>query len=196
MKDKKFYDRVKNSLLIKLTNKKMLTYSEYLESAKDKNENTVYYATDAASQAQYISMFNAEGINVALFDRLIESQFATMLEQYMEGVKFVRVDAEIADSLKGDGEVSENEELKSLFIKASANEKLTVKFDALKDTSVPALLNISEEARRMEEMMKHYGIADPSAFSPDTTLVLNTASPLIAKLASLRHIRLFKIPRP
>jgi molecular chaperone HtpG len=128
-------------------------------------------------------MFKSEGINVALFEKLIESQFATMLEQYMDGVKFVRVDAEIADSLKGDGEVSENEELRALFVKVSANEKLTVKFDALKDSSVPALLNVSEEARRMEEMMKHYGMTDASAFSPDTTLVLNTASPLIAKLA-------------
>ena len=183
MKDKKFYDRVKASLLIKLTDNKMMTYSEYLENAKEKNENVVYYATDSAAQAQYISMFNAEGIKVALFEKLIESQFATMLEQYMEGVKFVRVDAEIADSLKGDGEVSENEELKELFTKVSENEKLTVKFDALKDASIPALLNIPEEARRMEEMMKHYGMADPAAFAPQATLVLNTASPLITKLA-------------
>ncbi len=183
MKDKKFYDRVKASLLIKLTDNKMMTYSEYLEEAKEKNENVVYYATDSAAQAQYISMFNAEGIKVALFEKLIESQFATMLEQYMEGVKFVRVDAEIADSLKGDGEVSENEELKELFTKVSENEKLTVKFDALKDASIPALLNIPEEARRMEEMMKHYGMADPAAFAPQATLVLNTASPLITKLA-------------
>ena len=129
-------------------------------------------------------MFKSAQINVALFDKLIESQFATMLEQYMDSVKFVRVDAEIADSLKGDGEVSENEELKALFTKVSANEKLTVKFDALKDSSVPALLNVSEESRRMDEMMKHYGMGDTSAFAPETTLVLNTSSPLIAKLAS------------
>ena len=184
MKDKKFYDRVKGSLLIRLTDGKMMTYSEYLDAAKEHNENVVYYATDASAQAQYISMFKSANINVALFDKLIESQFATMLEQYMDGVKFVRVDAEIADSLKGDGEVSENEELKALFTKVSANEKLTVKFDALKDSSVPALLNVSEEARRMDEMMKHYGMGDASAFAPDTTLVLNTSSPLIAKLAS------------
>ena len=184
MKDKKFYDRVKASLLIRLTDNKMMTYSEYLEAAKEKNENIIYYATDAAAQAQYISMFKSEGIDVALFDKLIESQFATMIEQYMDGVKFVRVDAEIADSLKGDGEVSENEELKALFAKVSSNDKLTVKFDALKDTSIPALLNVSEESRRMDEMMKHYGMTDTSAFAPETTLVLNTASPLIAKLAS------------
>jgi molecular chaperone HtpG len=183
-KDKKFYDRVKGSLLIRLTDGKMMTYSEYLDAAKEHNENVVYYATDASAQAQYISMFKSANINVALFDKLIESQFATMLEPYMDGVKFVRVDAEIADSLKGDGEVSDNEELKALFTKVSANEKFTVKFDALKDSSVPALLNVSEESRRMDEMMKHYGMGDASAFAPDTTLVLNTSSPLIAKLAS------------
>lgn len=185
MKDKKFYDRVKSSLLLTLTDGKVMTYQEYLEAAKEKHENVIYYATDASAQAQYISMFNAEGIKIALFDRLIESQFATMLEQYMENVKFVRVDAEIADSLKGDAEVSENEELKNLFIKASGNETLTVKFDALRDTSIPALLNVSEESRRMEEMMKHYGMADPSAFSSQLSLVLNTSSPLIEKLSSI-----------
>ena len=183
MKDKKFYDRVKNSLLATLTDGRAVTYSEYLETAKDKHENTVYYATDACAQAQYISIFSAQGIEVALFDRPIESQFATMLEQYMEGVTFVRVDAEIADSLKGDGDISENEALKELFVKVSGNDKLTVKFDALKDASVPALLNISEQSRRMEEMMKLYGMSDTSSFPSEMTLVLNTASELVTKLA-------------
>ncbi|MBE6596696.1 MAG: molecular chaperone HtpG [Ruminococcaceae bacterium] len=183
MKDKKFYDRVKGSLLLPLTSGGVMTYSEYLESAKEKNENTVYYATDKDLQAQYISMFTAEGINVALFERPIEAQFSTMLEHYMEGVKFVRVDAEIAESLKGDGETTENEELKALFLKVSGNEKLNVKFDALKNADIPALLNISEETRRMDEMMKFYGMGDISALPNDSSLVLNTASPLINKLA-------------
>ncbi len=185
MKDKKFYDRVKNSLLLPLTDGKVMTYPEYLDSAKEKNENTVYYATDTALQSQYISMFTAEGINVALFERPIEAQFTTMLEQYMDGVKFVRVDAEIADSLKGDGETSENEELKTLFLKVSGNEKLNIRFDSLKNADIPALLNISEETRRMDDMMKFYGMGDSSAMPSDSTLVLNTASPLIAKLSDV-----------
>ena len=182
MKDKKFYERVKNSLLLSLTDGRTMTYGEYLEAAKEKNENTVYYATDASLQAQYVSMFTAEGINVALFERPIESQFCTMLEQYMEGVKFVRVDSEIADSLKGDGSVTENEELKALFIKVSGNEHLEVRFDSLKNSSVPALLNISEQSRRMEEMMKYYSFADGDSLPSEMTIVLNTASPLIEKL--------------
>ena len=183
MKDKKFYERVKDSLLLSLTDGKVMTYGEYLEAAKENNENTVYYATDASLQAQYISMFTAQGINVALFDRPIETQFCTMLEQYMENVKFVRVDAEIAEGLKGDGNVTENEELKALFVKISGNDKLEVKFDSLKDTSVPALLNISEESRRMDEMMRFYGMAEGSGIPAETVMVVNTSSPLISKLS-------------
>ncbi len=182
MKDRKFYERVKNSLLIPLTDGSVLTYSEYLEAAKETNENKIYYATEAALQAQYISMFTSQGIKVALFERPIETQFCTMLEQYMENVKFVRVDAEIADTLKGDGCVSENEELADIFKKASGNDKLEIKFDSLKDSSVPALLNISEESRRMEEMMRFYGMS-ADAMPTEMTLVLNTSSSLIAKLS-------------
>lgn len=183
MKDKKFYERVKPSLLLTLTDGRSMTYGEYLDMAREKHENTVYYATDASLQAQYISMFNNEGINVALFERPIEVQFATMLEGYMENVKFVRVDAEIADSLKGDGSDSENEALGALFTEVSGNEKLTVKFNSLKDSSVPALLNISEESRRMEEMMRLYGMNGGDSFPVDITLVINTSSPLVEKLS-------------
>ena len=100
MKDKKFYDRTKNALLLKLTDGSSVTYSEYLENAKEKHENKVYYATDTALQSQYISMFEAQGIRVAIFDKPIDTQFASMLEQYMKGVKFLRVDADLADALK------------------------------------------------------------------------------------------------
>ena len=183
MRDKKFYDRVKDSLLLTLTDSSKVTYNEYLESGKEKHENTVYYATDKALQAQYISMFASEGIKVALFEKPIDVQFATMLEQYMEGVKFVRIDSEVADVLKADGEIIENETVRELFLKVSATDDLKIKFDSLKSTQTPAVLNISEESRRMDEMMKMYGMGDASNNFPlDTTLVVNTASPLITKL--------------
>ncbi|MGM9684141.1 MAG: molecular chaperone HtpG [Eubacteriales bacterium] len=185
MKDKKFYDRVKASLMLTLTDGTVQTFDEYLASAKDKHENVVYYASDKALQARYISMFDAQDIKVALFERPIDTQFATMLEQYMEGVKFRRVDSEIADVLKSDGEVAEDEKIKELFVKASGNEKLTVKFERLKDSSVPALLNISEQSRRMDDMMKFYRMDDSVSMPTDVTLVVNTDSPLIEKLASI-----------
>jgi len=186
MKDKKFYDRVKSSLLLTLHNGDSKTIDEYLDAAKEHHENTVYYATDKALQAQYIDMFEAQGISVAILERPIEAQFVTMLEQYRSGesIKFMRVDAEVADILKGDGEISENDALKELFRTASDNEKLTVRMDALKDSSVHAILNISEEARRMEDMMRLYGMSDGG--SPiESTLVLNTNSPLIGKISDM-----------
>ena len=188
MKDRKFYDRVKKSILLRLTDNTHVTLSEYLEAAKETNENTVYYATDPALQAQYIRVFTDEGIRVAVFPQLIDTQFATLLENYNEGVKFVRVDADIASAMKSDGEITENEALVSLFRDASEIADLNVKFDRLK-SSVPALLNISEESRRMEEMMRMYRMGgaedEMPEFPVETSLVLNLESPLIQKLISL-----------
>ena len=180
MRDKKFYDRTKGALLLKLTDGTRVTFDEYLESAKDKHENKIYYATDAALQGQYISMLEAEGIKVALLERPIDTQFATMLEQYMTDVKFLRVDADIADAVKGDGEIKESEQIKAIFSEI-AGDKVTVKFDRFKDETVPALLNVSEESRRMEEMMRFYNMQS-GAFPTESTLVINNASPLIEKL--------------
>ncbi len=181
MRDKKFYDKVKSALLLRLTDGSSVTFEEYLEAAKEKHENKIYYATDAALQGQYISMLSAEGIKVALFERPIDTQFATMLEQYMTDVKFLRVDSDIADAVKGDGEIAENEQLRELFASV-AGEKTTVRFDRFKNESVPAVLNVSEESRRMEEMMRFYSMAD-GAFPTESTFVINSASPLISKLA-------------
>jgi molecular chaperone HtpG len=182
MKDKKFYDRVRSALLIPMTDGSKKTYQEYLDDAKEKHENTVYYATDRALQAQYISMFESEGIKIALLERPIDTQFATMLEQYMDNVKFLRVDAEIGDILKNDGDISENEDLKKIFSDI-LGERTSLKFDALKDTSVPAVLNVSEQSRRMEEMMRLYNMGGD--FPVESTLVLNTSSPLISKMCEL-----------
>ncbi len=181
MKDKKFYDRTKAAFLLKLTDGSSMTLDEYLEDAKASHENKVYYATDKALQAQYISMLEAEGIKIAVFDRPIDTQFASMLEQYVENVKFLRVDADLADALKGDGEISENEAVKNVF-SSVAGEKTTVKFELLKDSSIPAILNISEESRRMEEMMRFYNMQNGMAFPTESTLIVNSASPLIKKL--------------
>ena len=180
IKDRKFYDRVKSSLLLTLSDGSSVTYEEYLESAKGLHENKIYYATDKALQAQYISMFEAQGIKVAIFERPIDVQFATYVEQYMEGVKLLRVDADVADVLKADGEISESATLKELF-EGVVGDRVTLKFDAFKDESVPAVLNVSEESRRMEEMMRMYGI-NGGEYPTESTLILNTASPLVKKL--------------
>ena len=184
MRDKKFYDRTKGALLLKLNDGSKVTIDEYLEAAKEKHENKIYYATDAALQGQYISMLEAEGISVALLERPIDTQFASLLEQYMTDVKFLRVDSDIADALKGDGEIAENEHIKELFASV-VGEGVTVKYDRLKDESVPALLNVSEESRRMEEMMRMYNMPNGMSFPTESALIINSASPLIAKLEAM-----------
>lgn len=188
IRDGKFYDRVKESLLLKLTDGTHVTIDEYLEKAKETHENKVYYTTDPSVQAQYIALYRAEGIDVAHFDSLVDTQFAACVESHREGVKFIRVDADLSSLSKGEN-AEENETLRTLFRKVSGNEKLKVKFEALKDAAIPAVLNVSEESRRMEDMMKMYrmsGGADfGESFPLDMTLVLNTASPLISKLAAM-----------
>ena len=127
-------------------------------------------------------MYRARGIDVVIAETILDERFLQMLEQ-LEGIKFVRVDADT--SALRDEEVSseENEKLTALFSQLSTDEmKLSVKAEKLLDESVPAVLTVSEESRRMEEMMKMYA-PDMPFNSKEATLVLNTASPLVTRLA-------------
>ncbi len=188
MRDRKFYDRVQDALLLELTDGKFTTTNDYLEAAKEKHENKVYYTSDKAAQAQYISMFGAEGIQIAVFEKPLDTQFLSYLESYDANVKYLRIDADVAGALKGEDTAAEDTALKDLFVKVSGNEKLKVSFAALKDAGVPLLLTVSEESRRMEEMMKMYsmsGMGGMGAFPTEETLTVNTTSPLIAKLSAM-----------
>ncbi len=187
MRDKKFYDRVSSSLLLKLCGGEFVTHEKYLEHAKALHENTVYYATDPALQAQYISMFESQGIKIALFEKLIDTQFISMLESYNAEIKYVRVDADTS-VLKCEGEPEKNEKLEKLFKEVSGVPELKVSIEKLKDSSVHAMLSVTEQSRRMEEMMKLYSMTGSDAaplFPLDMTLILNSASPLVSKLSSL-----------
>lgn len=182
MRDKKFYDRVNANILFEKCGGGFVTIDEYLEAAKETHENKIYYANDATAQSKYISMFRDAGIDVILLDRVIDTQFIHTVEQNREGVKFFRIDAEVADVLKADGDKTENAAISELF-KKIAGDGTKVEFDRFKDTSTPALLNISEEARRMNDMMKLYNMGEGMPL--EQTLILNTASPLIDKLINL-----------
>lgn len=186
MRDRKFYDKSKNSLLLKMTDGTFETVDSYLESAKEKHEGTVYYATDTSLQSQYISMFEAQGIKVALLDKYVDTQFVTMLEQYNSDTKYIRIDADVASALKGEGDADKNEELERLFKKVSGNEELKVEFENLLDEAIPALINVPEQSRRMEEMMKMYSMNGDSpdmSFPVEMSIVLNMANPLTKKIA-------------
>ena len=188
MRDAKFRDRIKDHLLLRLTDGTHKTIDEYLDAAKETNENTVYYTTDKAAQAQYVAMFEAKGIAVAEFDSLLDTQFATSEETHRTGVKFLRVDADLG--ILGSAEVQEeNKALTDLFLKISGNDKLTVKQESLAESEVPAVLSVSEESRRMEDMMKMYRLANEGdedfSFPTDLTLVLNRKAPLLVKLEQM-----------
>ena len=189
MRGEKFWNRTKDVILLKLTDGSHVTVKDYLESAKETHENTVYYTTDRSLQAQYIAMFEAQGIRVVEFDNMLDTQFAAMVEGQIAGVKFIRVDADVASVLKGEGTAVEDQALTELFRKVSGNEKLTVRFEALKDGDIPVILNVSEESRRMEDMMRMYRMTGGEdampAFPVDTALIVNTASPLIKQIGEM-----------
>ncbi|MBE6604779.1 MAG: molecular chaperone HtpG [Ruminococcaceae bacterium] len=187
IRDKKFRDRIKDHLLLHLTDGSYKTIDEYLENAKQTNENTIYYTTDKAAQAQYVALFEARGIAVCEFDSLLDTQFATAEEMAREGVKFLRVDADLG-ALTGE-ESEADKPLADLFCEVSGNEKLNVKQHALTDSDVPVIISVSEESRRMDDMMKMYRMTngEEGAFSLplDTTLILNSNAPLLGRLSAL-----------
>ena len=193
MRDRKFYDRVSDSLLFKLTDDSYVTLEEYFktEDGVEPAERIMYYTSDPEGQAQYISLFSAQGIRVAVMDRLIDTQFLQMYETYAgeDRIKFRRIDADVATALKGDGDITESEALTALYRDVSRNEKLEVVYAPLKSTDTPAVLTVSEESRRMEEMMRMYamqgGMGSMPAYPVDYTLTVNTASPLTVKLLDL-----------
>ena len=181
--EKSFYDGAKDGLLLTLSDGKRLTVSEAVEAAGEKK--TLYYTTDAVLQAQYISLYTKQNTRVFVSDTLLDERFFQTLEQY-EGVKFVRVDAGI-DALKEGDEAPENDErLATLFAAIEKDGKaLTVKQERFADASVPAVLNVSEESRRMEEMMRMYA-PDMPAMPSEATLILNVSSPIVKGLAEGR----------
>ena len=189
MRDRKFYDRVKDSLLLELTDGTFVTTANYLESAKEKHENTIYYTSDKAAQAQYIAMFSAEDIRIAVCEKPLDAQFLSTLEMYDNTVKYLRIDSDIASALKQEGDTTAKEELVTLFKKVSGNEELKVEFASLKDANVPALITLSEESRRMDEMLKLYAMngmnMGMNSYPQQITLTLNLSSPLISKLESM-----------
>ena len=193
LREKKFYDRVKDSLMLRLVtdNKedvKAVTIDEYLENAKEKHEGKIYYTNDVSQQAQSIALLREEGIDVAIFDLVVDSQYLAAIEHYRQDVKFIRVDSGVTEIMKTEfpEDAPENQDaISELFKKISGNEQLNVKCEQLKNVEIPAILSVSEESRRMEDMMKLYALGgnQTDAFPLDYTLTLNTSSPLFSKIA-------------
>ncbi len=185
IRDKKFFDRVKGSVLFSSAlDDKSYTLDEYLEECREKHENKVFYATDKKTQAQYISMYQAQGVKILLLDRPLDTQFVQTIEADRSGVSFIRVDSDVDDVLKN-GEAAENEKLKELFKKASGKDDLEVSFAALKDEKTPAILNEDEHERRFADMMRMYRMDGADDIPSKAKLVVNTSSSLYKKLEEL-----------
>ena len=181
--DQKFCERMKPAILLSLESGKKATLSEYLDAAKEKNAGTVYYTTDPELQAQFVEMYRARGIEVAVLSGPLDVRFAETLEaggKEDEKIRFLRVDADL--SALGGGEEEDNEKLAAFFAEAAGEGvKLTVKCRRLGEDDAPAVLTVSEDSRRMEDMMRTF-MPDSPAAPKEATLALNLSSPLIAKL--------------
>jgi molecular chaperone HtpG len=194
IKEKKFYDRVKDIIIFKTTNDEYVTLKEYLERNKEKHENKVFYITDERQQAQYIKLFKEQGMEAVNLSTMIDNHFIQFLEMEEKDVKFLRIDSDISDSLKNIDDNKDDEAVKELseglekiFKESLNNENLKLQVEALKAESVPAMVLLSEQSRRMQEMAKNYGGFNfGGMYENEETLVLNRNNSLIRSLISLK----------
>nr|MDE7430746.1 molecular chaperone HtpG [Lachnospiraceae bacterium] len=188
LKDEKFCEKMNDYILFKNLDKEYLTLPDCLAKNEEKHKDTVFYVTDEIQQSQYINMFREEGIDAVILNHNIDEPFITHLEQKNEGIKFLRIDSDLNDSFKEEASAEDDEQFKAdaealteLFRKALNNEKLEVKVEKLKNETISSMVTLSEESRRMQDMMKMYGMAsmDPSMFGSNVTLVLNANNTLV-----------------
>ncbi|WP_075720283.1 molecular chaperone HtpG [Roseburia sp. 499] len=199
LKDEKFCDKMNDYILFKNLDNKYLTLPECLkvddeETADSENkdaENTeekdtrkpIYYVTDVKQQGQYINMFKEQGMDAVILEHNIDTSFITQLERRNEKIKFVRIDADVTDSMKEETSEEElkeaNETLTETFRKALNNEGLKVSVEKLKNASISSVITLSEEGRRMQDMMKMYGMAGMDFGANDVTLTLNANNDLV-----------------
>ena len=210
LKDEKFCDKMMDYILFKNIDHKYMTLKVCVEEnggtlidpkdqkeetaetggeeKKEEPKTTIYYVTDEQQQSQYINMFRTQGQDAVILNHNIDSPFITQLEQRNQNIQFQRIDADITESAKEEVKEEEKENfqktadtLTEVFKKALDNDKLNVKVEKLKDDKVASMITLSEQSRRMQEMMKMYGMTgmDPSMFGTDSTLTLNANHPLV-----------------
>ena len=160
------------------------------EEKKEPEKTTVYYVSDEIQQSQYINMFREAGLDAVILKHNIDSAFITHMEQLRDDLKFQRIDADVTDTFKEETDEDALKEtadtLTEVFRKALGKDKLTVKVEKLKNANVSSMMTLSEENRRMQEMMKMYGMygMDPSMFGNEETLVLNANNKLVQYVAA------------
>ena len=189
LRDEKFYEKVKDVIIYKDIDGKYLMLDEYLDG---KEEKDVYYVSDPQTQSQYINMFKNQGLNAVVLPSMMDTHFISLVEMKQTGVKFKRIDSainDISDNTEKDDSTKEQEEkLIEKFKNEIKDDTLKIEVQSLKDDSIPAVILLGEQSRRMQEMYKAYGqqmagMAD--MFHDEFTLVLNSNNSLIKKIDTL-----------
>lgn len=212
LKDEKFCDKMMDYILFKNLDHKYMTLKECVEAnggklidpkeekeepkegeeKKEEPKTTIYYVSDEQQQSQYINMFKNQGQDAVILNHNIDSPFITQLEQRNPNLQFQRIDADITDNAKEEVKEEDKEAfqkttdaLVETFRKVMENDKLDVKVEKLKDDKVASMITLSEQSRRMQEMMRMYGMAgmDASMFGGEITLTLNANHPLVQFVA-------------
>lgn len=206
LKDEKFCDKMKDAILFKNIEHKYLTLKDCVEEnggeviepndKKDENQDenkveeiktTIYYITDEIQQSQYINLFKSQGQDAVILSHNIDSAFITQLEQRNPTIRFQRIDADVTEHVKEEVAEEDREAFKKvsdslieIFRKELGNDKLDVKIEKLKDDNVASMITLSEQSRRMQEMMKMYGMAGMGMdMGGESTLILNANHPLV-----------------
>ena len=155
------------------------------EGEPEDKRKTIFYVTDMQQQSQYTNLFREQGMNAVVLDHTIDNSFITQLEQRNQDYKFLRIDADLTENLVEEASEEDlkaaQDALSALFKKACGKDNLTVKVEKFKNKDISSMLTVSEESRRMQEMMKMYNMygMDPSMFGGDETLVLNVDNDLV-----------------
>ena len=190
LKDEGFYDKIKEYILYKDLDGKYITLKDYLEYAKDKHENKVFYVVDKEQQSQYIKLFKEYDLNAVILDCTIDNNFITFLEYKESGVRFKRIDSDLSDVLKDKDEEKDekaDEEIVNFFKEKIGDRVQKYSVESLKKEDTPAVILISEESRRMMEMQSRFaGLDYGFDLKEEKTIVINDRNPLIKKVLSLR----------
>ena len=170
------------------------------EGEPEDKRKTIFYVTDMQQQSQYINLFREQGMNAVVLDHTIDNSFITQLEQRNQDYKFLRIDADLTENLVEEASEEDlkaaQDALSALFKKACGKDNLTVKVEKFKNKDISSMLTVSEESRRMQEMMKMYNMygMDPSMFGGDETLVLNVDNDLVKYMfehADVENVEMF-----
>ena len=197
MREDKFYDKVKDQVIYRSTGEeRYTTLPDYLERNKEKHENKVYYANDEGAQATYLRLFKSQGLEALILDAMIDNHFIQFMESKNTDLKFERVDSDVTENLlehdaskkivTGDDNQTREEKIEKIFKDHLDIKGLHIRVETLKDESVPGMILLNEQQRRFKEMTRMMGQGKemPDLFA-DHTLMVNTASPAIAKVLAL-----------